>query len=69
MPTYPTRKATNMNAILMNVLVNAAKSTNQDVNKTLKLVAKMLNTQQLDQVRTLMQAGIKINHNNVKDLF
>ena len=58
-----------MNEITKNILVNAAKSTNQNVEQTLELAAESLTPLQMCQVKTVMRAGITIDHKSVNELF
>ena len=67
-PDIYQHKETTMDEIAKNILVNAAKATSQDVDKTMGLVAGSLTTQQLVQVKTLMRAGVRIDHNTVNSL-
>lgn len=58
-----------MNAVAKNILVNAAKATNQDPQKTLELAAGSLTDEQLKKVRSIMRAGIQINHQTIAPVF
>lgn len=58
-----------MNAVAKNVLLNAAKATNQDTQKTLELAARSLTEEQLKKVRSIMEAGIHIDHNTIAPVF
>ena len=56
-----------MNEIAKNILVNAAKSSNQNVEQTLELAAGSLTQKQLVQVKTMMRAGITISYKTVNE--
>lgn len=58
-----------MNAIAKNILVNAAKSTNQDIEQTLILAARSLTHQQIFQVKNLMEKNVVIDHKSVNEWF
>ncbi len=58
-----------MNEVKKNILVNAAKSCNQDVDTTMELAAEALTGLELVTTKTLMRAGIEINHTTVNKYF
>lgn len=58
-----------MRQIAKNVLVNAAKSTDQDLNKTLELAAGTLNEEELVQARTALKTGHTIDWTTINSIF
>jgi hypothetical protein len=57
-----------MRTIAKNVLVNAAKSTDQDLNKTLELAAGTLNDEELVQAKAALEAGHTIDWSTIDSL-
>lgn len=58
-----------MSPVTKNILVNAAKSTNQNAEKTIKLTQDLLDEHQQQTIRDAMNSGNPLDWNTIDLIF